>query len=179
MEELTAPLLVVHGGTDTNVPVSESEQIVEALRRLGRTVRYLLFDDDGHEISKRENRETLAAEVANWLASAFTAVRASLAAVHAILESRCLETFGRVKPLRQLVGTTREAHGARPRNHRHDRRRMAADRGDRDMAAAGCFSNSDTNRATAVHCLDGGGWTELRRASTRGFRTATRSQPSQ
>ena len=77
VEELTAPLLVVHGGTDTNVPVSESEQIVEALRRLGRTVRYLLFDDDGHEISKRENRETLAAEVANWLASAFTAVRAS------------------------------------------------------------------------------------------------------
>ena len=77
VEELTAPLLVVHGGTDTNVRSPNPEQIVEALRRLGRTVRYLLFDDDGHEISKRENRETLAAEVANWLASAFTAVRAS------------------------------------------------------------------------------------------------------
>ncbi len=77
VERLTAPLLVVHGGTDTNVPVSESEQIVEALRDLGRSVRYLLFDDDGHEISKRENRETLAAEVANWLAAAFTSARAS------------------------------------------------------------------------------------------------------
>lgn len=77
VDHLIAPLLVVHGGTDTNVPVSESEQIVEALRGLGRSVRYLLFDDDGHEISKRENRETLAAAVANWLATAFTSARAS------------------------------------------------------------------------------------------------------
>ena len=76
-ERLTAPLLVAHGVTDTNVPVSESKQIVEALRGLGRSVRYLLFDDDGHEISKRENRETLAAEMANWLAAAFTSARAS------------------------------------------------------------------------------------------------------
>jgi dipeptidyl aminopeptidase/acylaminoacyl peptidase len=40
-------------------------------------VRYLIFDDDGHEISKRENRETLAAEVASWLAAAFTSARGS------------------------------------------------------------------------------------------------------
>ena len=70
-ELLTAPLLVVHGGTDTNVPVSESEQIVDALRGRGRNVRYLLFDDDGHEISKRENRAALAAAVAGWLSTAF------------------------------------------------------------------------------------------------------------
>jgi alpha-beta hydrolase superfamily lysophospholipase len=71
VDALTAPLLVVHGGTDTNVPVSESEQIVEALRARGRTVRYLLFDDDGHEIVKRENHAALARAVADWLAAAF------------------------------------------------------------------------------------------------------------
>jgi pimeloyl-ACP methyl ester carboxylesterase len=77
VEALTAPLLVVHGTNDTNVPVTESEQIVDALRRLGRNVRYLLFDDDGHDIVKRENRATLAGEIGEWLHSAFAAARAA------------------------------------------------------------------------------------------------------
>jgi dienelactone hydrolase len=69
---LTAPLLVVHGANDTNVPASESEQIVDALRQTGRDVRYVLFSDDGHEIVKRENRAALAAEISEWLKRAFT-----------------------------------------------------------------------------------------------------------
>lgn len=71
VDALTAPLLVVHGAHDTNVPVRESEQIVEALRRLGRDVRYLLFADDGHEIVKRENHTALAAAMTEWLTKAF------------------------------------------------------------------------------------------------------------
>lgn len=73
VDELVAPLLVVHGVNDTNVPVSESEQIVDALRGAGRDVRLLLFDDDGHQISKRENRVTLATAMSEWLAMAFGA----------------------------------------------------------------------------------------------------------
>jgi dienelactone hydrolase len=75
VEALTAPLLVVHGAHDTNVPVGESEQIVDALRALGRNVRYLLFDDDGHDITKRENRSKLAVGICEWLDSAFAAAR--------------------------------------------------------------------------------------------------------
>jgi acetyl esterase/lipase len=71
VDALTAPLLVVHGANDTNVPVSESEQIVEALQRAGRDVRYLLFADDGHEIVKRENHAALAAAMTEWLTAAF------------------------------------------------------------------------------------------------------------
>ncbi|WP_375488998.1 alpha/beta hydrolase family protein, partial [uncultured Mycobacterium sp.] len=71
VDALTAPLLVVHGANDTNVPPSESEQIVEALRERGRTVRYLRFDDDGHEIAKRENRVALMDAIADWLTDAF------------------------------------------------------------------------------------------------------------
>jgi dipeptidyl aminopeptidase/acylaminoacyl peptidase len=41
------------------------------LRARGRTVRYLLFDDDGHEFVKRENHAELARAVADWLAAAF------------------------------------------------------------------------------------------------------------
>ncbi|MDT5138348.1 MAG: hypothetical protein QOD58_2610 [Mycobacterium sp.] len=74
VDALTAPLLVAHGAHDTNVPVSESEQMVEALRRAGRDVRYLLFDDDGHSITKRENRATLAAAMSEWLNKAFAEV---------------------------------------------------------------------------------------------------------
>ena len=71
VDALTAPLLVVHGANDTNVPVGESEQIVEALRRAGRDVRYLLFSDDGHGIVKRENSAALAAAMSEWLNRAF------------------------------------------------------------------------------------------------------------
>ena len=74
VDALTAPLLVVHGAKDTNVPVGESEQIVEALRRAGRDVRYLLFSDDGHGIVKRENRAALAGAISDWLTKAFAAV---------------------------------------------------------------------------------------------------------
>jgi dipeptidyl aminopeptidase/acylaminoacyl peptidase len=74
-DALTAPLLVVHGAHDTNVPVSESEQIVDALRQLGRDVRYLLFGNDGHGIIKRENRAVLAAAMAEWMITAFEAAK--------------------------------------------------------------------------------------------------------
>ncbi len=73
VDALTAPLLLIHGGNDTNVPVNESTQMAEALRERGRTVGYLVFPDDGHDIAKRENRATLAAAVKEWLTSAFVA----------------------------------------------------------------------------------------------------------
>jgi dipeptidyl aminopeptidase/acylaminoacyl peptidase len=71
VDALTAPLLVVHGAKDANVPPSESQQIVEALRERGRNVRYLLFEDDGHEIAKRENREAMVSAIGDWLTAAF------------------------------------------------------------------------------------------------------------
>jgi alpha-beta hydrolase superfamily lysophospholipase len=77
VDALTAPLLVVHGGNDTNVPPSESEQIVAALAERKRKVRYLCFDDDGHGIVKRENRTVLVAAVCEWLTAAFAAARAA------------------------------------------------------------------------------------------------------
>src|ERR1700732_3344553 len=77
VDALTAPLLVVHGAHDTNVPFSESEQIVEALLGAAGPVRCLSFDDDGHAIDKRENRAVLAAAIAGWLTQSFSAARAA------------------------------------------------------------------------------------------------------
>jgi acetyl esterase/lipase len=77
VDALTAPLLLVHGGNDTNVPVSESAQMAEALRERSRTVRYLVFPDDGHQIAKRENRAALGTAVQEWLTAAFASSCAS------------------------------------------------------------------------------------------------------
>jgi dipeptidyl aminopeptidase/acylaminoacyl peptidase len=41
------------------------------LRALGRTAEQLLFEDDGHEIDKRENRAVLVKAMCEWLLGAF------------------------------------------------------------------------------------------------------------
>jgi dipeptidyl aminopeptidase/acylaminoacyl peptidase len=68
MDRLAAPLLVVHGAADTNVPVCEAEQVVAALRARGVPHRYLLFADEGHEFLSRANREAYVDAVVGWLA---------------------------------------------------------------------------------------------------------------
>jgi dipeptidyl aminopeptidase/acylaminoacyl peptidase len=46
-----APLLIAHGGQDSRVPVSEANQMVEAARKQGIPLWYLLAKDDGHWMS--------------------------------------------------------------------------------------------------------------------------------
>ncbi|MFW0795553.1 prolyl oligopeptidase family serine peptidase [Gordonia sp. CPCC 205515] len=65
--EVRAPLLVVHGAHDTNVPVSESQQMVDELRALGANAQLLMFSDEGHEIVKRHNQQRLTEAVAGWI----------------------------------------------------------------------------------------------------------------
>jgi dipeptidyl aminopeptidase/acylaminoacyl peptidase len=64
---ITAPLLVVHGAHDTNVPLVEAEQIVAALRERGAAPGFLLFDDEGHEVHGTENRTVFVREVVRWV----------------------------------------------------------------------------------------------------------------
>jgi dipeptidyl aminopeptidase/acylaminoacyl peptidase len=69
MERLSAPLLLVHGANDTNVPVYESEQVLDALR--GGTVphEYLLLPGEGHDFLARTSRQTAITATADWLAT--------------------------------------------------------------------------------------------------------------
>ncbi|WP_288336136.1 S9 family peptidase, partial [uncultured Gordonia sp.] len=67
IDEVCAPLLVIHGAHDTNVPVSESQQIVHELRSRGRVAELLMFGDEGHEIVKRDNQQRLTNAVADWV----------------------------------------------------------------------------------------------------------------
>jgi dipeptidyl aminopeptidase/acylaminoacyl peptidase len=55
VDEMTKPMLVIQGANDTRVVRSQSDKIVEALRKRGRPVEYLLLEDEGHGFSKKEN----------------------------------------------------------------------------------------------------------------------------
>ncbi len=53
--KITKPLFIVQGLNDPRVPVSEAEQIKDAVRRNGIDVWYLLAEDEGHGFGKRSN----------------------------------------------------------------------------------------------------------------------------
>ena len=56
LDRVKAPLLVMHGANDTNVPVVEAEQVVGVLKKRGVPVEYVLFPDEGHGWRKQTNR---------------------------------------------------------------------------------------------------------------------------
>ncbi len=56
LDRIKAPTMVQHGANDTNVPVVEAEQIVEALEKRNVPVEYLLFPDEGHGWRRVPNR---------------------------------------------------------------------------------------------------------------------------
>jgi dipeptidyl aminopeptidase/acylaminoacyl peptidase len=67
IENLEAPVLVVHGELDTNVPINEAHQIVDALRAQGRDVEYLELEGEGHEYRRRSSRRVLIEAIAEFL----------------------------------------------------------------------------------------------------------------
>jgi dipeptidyl aminopeptidase/acylaminoacyl peptidase len=67
VENVKTPLLVIQGATDPRVVKSESDQMVERLRELGREVEYVVFDDEGHGFTKRPNELKAYRLAAEWL----------------------------------------------------------------------------------------------------------------
>ncbi|SDQ38381.1 S9 family peptidase [Natronobacterium texcoconense] len=67
VENIDAPLFVLHGENDPRVPVGEAEQIADQAEAQGVPVRKLIFDDEGHGFSKLENRIEAYTEIADFL----------------------------------------------------------------------------------------------------------------
>lgn len=67
IENVAAPLFVLHGENDPRVPVSEAEQVVEKAREQGVPVRKLIFEDEGHGFSKLENEIEAYSAIAEFL----------------------------------------------------------------------------------------------------------------
>jgi dipeptidyl aminopeptidase/acylaminoacyl peptidase len=57
VEKINVPLFVVQGENDPRVPVTESIQMVEALRQQGQAVWYMNALNEGHGYRKKENRD--------------------------------------------------------------------------------------------------------------------------
>ncbi|HLF88239.1 MAG TPA: prolyl oligopeptidase family serine peptidase, partial [Anaerolineales bacterium] len=56
LPQMTCPLLVIQGKNDPRVVEEESRLLVEELRGMGKDVDYLMFEDEGHDVLKFENR---------------------------------------------------------------------------------------------------------------------------
>jgi dipeptidyl aminopeptidase/acylaminoacyl peptidase len=66
--EIRAPLLLIHGANDPRVPLSEAEQIHEALTSRGRECELLVYGDEGHGLAKRANRLDAVPKAVEFLA---------------------------------------------------------------------------------------------------------------
>ncbi len=66
--KIEAPLLVVQGANDPRVTQHESDQIVVAMRDLGRQVEYIVAPDEGHGFAGRENRLAFIAALERFFA---------------------------------------------------------------------------------------------------------------
>ncbi|HPW03243.1 MAG TPA: S9 family peptidase, partial [Dokdonella sp.] len=55
-DKITKPLMVLQGANDPRVIKAESDDIVAAVRKNGVPVEYVVFDDEGHGFSKKENQ---------------------------------------------------------------------------------------------------------------------------
>lgn len=57
LDQLRAPLFVIHGANDPRVPLSEAQQIAAALAERGIRHELRVYDDEGHGLAQRANRK--------------------------------------------------------------------------------------------------------------------------
>ena len=70
VDQIAAPLIVIHGANDPRVPLSEAEQLVDALQSRGVTTEFLVFDDEGHGVVKYHNKQVAYPAIIAFLANA-------------------------------------------------------------------------------------------------------------
>jgi dipeptidyl aminopeptidase/acylaminoacyl peptidase len=58
LDNLACPLLVIQGKNDPRVVLAESRDLVENLRSQGKQADFLVFENEGHDVLKYENRVT-------------------------------------------------------------------------------------------------------------------------
>jgi pimeloyl-ACP methyl ester carboxylesterase len=56
LDQVSCPLFVIQGRNDPRVTEQESRDVVERLREQGKDVEFLVFENEGHDVLKFENR---------------------------------------------------------------------------------------------------------------------------
>jgi dipeptidyl aminopeptidase/acylaminoacyl peptidase len=67
VDKITVPLFVYAGANDPRVPRSESDLIVHALRERHVPAEYMVADDEGHSLDRRETQIQFLARSARFL----------------------------------------------------------------------------------------------------------------
>jgi dipeptidyl aminopeptidase/acylaminoacyl peptidase len=66
-DRIERPLLVIQGANDPRVVKAESDEIVEAVKKKGIPVEYVVFADEGHGFTKKANQITAFKAIAKFL----------------------------------------------------------------------------------------------------------------
>ena len=69
VDDIRAPLLVIHGANDVRVVQAEADAIVDAVRARGLPVEYMLKSDEGHGFTNPENLIDMFRAVERFLAT--------------------------------------------------------------------------------------------------------------
>jgi len=77
-DKITIPLFVAQGENDPRVPVTESEQIVKAVRANGHDVWYMNALNEGHGFRKKENRDLFSQITVMFLQQYLTGAQVSV-----------------------------------------------------------------------------------------------------
>ena len=67
IDQIKAPLLLLAGGHDPRCPKSETEQVVEAIKKRGGTVDSKIYENEGHGFARVENQIDAYKRVADFL----------------------------------------------------------------------------------------------------------------
>jgi len=68
LHRLACPLLVIQGANDPRVREIESRDLVDELRAQGKEIEYLVFENEGHDVIKFENKVRCYSEIARFFA---------------------------------------------------------------------------------------------------------------
>ncbi|QRN99016.1 S9 family peptidase [Archangium violaceum] len=76
-EKISKPLLVLQGANDPRVIKPESDEIVEAVKKNGVPVEYVIFPDEGHGFTKKKNEVEAYSRMRGFLDSHLKAAKPS------------------------------------------------------------------------------------------------------
>ncbi|MBE3068524.1 MAG: S9 family peptidase [Chloroflexi bacterium] len=68
LDNLACPMLVIQGRNDPRVVAKESEELVVDLKKNGKDIELLVFEDEGHDVLKYNNRITCYNAIADFFA---------------------------------------------------------------------------------------------------------------
>ena len=116
VQQMQTPVLILHGDADDNTFISNSKEMYQALKLLGRTVKFVRFPREGHGFTEPQHVLARFRETASWLETHTpgfaTDARAAVEGVTGggwelrVVETRIAENYAGVKPKGKFVEVT-------------------------------------------------------------------------